>query len=65
MGLNQTRPCPCGSGKGSWWESDARGIPLCRVCEKCRVVRLASYRTDVLSDANYQADEPIEPEDYY
>ena len=20
---------------GSWWEHDARGIPLCRVCSDC------------------------------
>jgi hypothetical protein len=47
-------------GDGSWWEYDARGIELCRVCSKCRSVKLAQYRTEVLSDPNYIADEPIE-----
>jgi len=64
MSRYQIRPCPCGSGKDSWWENDARGIPLCRVCEKCEKEKLARYRPDVLSDSNYWADEPIEPEDY-
>ena len=64
MGLHETRPCPCGSGKDSWWESDARGIPLCRVCEKCKSERLAKYRPDVLTNSQYECDEPIEPEEY-
>lgn len=55
--------CPCGSGEESWWENDARGIPLARVCPKCRKARLAKYRPDVLTDSNYWADEPIEPEE--
>lgn len=58
------RPCPCGSGKESWWENDARGIPLARVCDDCRERKLARYRPDVLTDSNYWADEPIEAEDY-
>lgn len=49
----------------SWWEYDARGIPLCRVCDKCRKAKLSKYRPDVLSDSNYWADEPIEPEEVY
>jgi hypothetical protein len=48
----------------SWWEYDARGIPLCRVCDKCRDAQLRRYRRDVLVNSNYEADEPIEPEDY-
>lgn len=51
-------------GDGSWWVDDARGIPLCRVCEKCKDEKLAKYRPEVLDDSNYEADEPIEPEDY-
>lgn len=58
------RPCPCGSGLDSWWEHDARGIPLARVCEKCRDETLKKYRPDVLSNPHYEADEPIEPEEY-
>lgn len=56
-------PCICGSGKPSWPESDARGIPLGRVCEDCMEEKLGSYRPEVLEDPNYEADEPIEPED--
>lgn len=44
----------------SWWEYDARGIALARVCKHCRAEKLAKYRPEVLSDPNYHADEPIE-----
>jgi hypothetical protein len=54
------RPCPCGSGKQSWWENDARGIPLCRVCDKCRKEKLSRFRPDVLTDPRYWTDEPVE-----
>jgi len=47
----------------SWWEYDARGIPLCRVCDKCVEEKLRGYRQDVLVNPNYWADEAIEPED--
>jgi hypothetical protein len=57
-----SRPCPCGSGQDSWWEYDARGIPVGRVCAACRKEKLGRFRSDVLSDPNYEADEPIEEE---
>jgi hypothetical protein len=44
--------------------NDARGIPLCRVCDKCIKEKEKHYRLDVLTDPNYYHDEPIEPEDY-
>jgi len=47
-------------GDGSWWERDARGIPLCRVCEGCRDEKLSHYRPEVLTDSFYDADEPID-----
>lgn len=47
---------------GSWWEHDARGIPLARVCEKCMEEKLSVYRPEVLKDSNYYADEPIDGE---
>ena len=56
------RVCPCGSGKASWWERDARGIPLCRVCPDCKKEKLAKFRPAVLANSNYWADEPIEEE---
>ena len=49
-------------GQDSWWEYDARGIELCKVCDKCRAAKLAQFRPDVLSDPQYWADEDIEPE---
>lgn len=48
----------------SWWEHDARGIPLARVCEHCVEAKLATYRPDVLTNARYWADEAIEAEDW-
>ena len=58
-------PCaPHTKDDGSWWENDARGFPLARVCDRCRADKLAKFRPDVLTDGDYYADEPIEPEDY-
>lgn len=37
----RTRPCLCGSGLQAWWEHDARGMPLARVCVKCKDEKLA------------------------
>lgn len=50
-------------GDGSWWENDARGIPLARVCFGCRRQKLAGFRPEVLTNSNYEANEPIEPEE--
>lgn len=50
-------------GDGSWWENDARGIPLARVCSDCRDEKLLEFRSEVLTNANYETNEPIEPED--
>lgn len=56
------RTCDCGSGQESEWQSDARGIPLCRTCNVCHDRQMKRYRPEVLSDSNYECDEPIEPE---
>jgi hypothetical protein len=48
---------------GSWWANDARGIPLARVCAKCRAAKLSGYRPEVLTNPNYEADEAIEPDE--
>jgi len=64
MSIHSIRPCPCGSGKDSSWNDDARGIPLCRTCVDCHDKRMAGYRPEVLTNSNYQCDEAIEPEDY-
>lgn len=64
MGRYDVRPCPCGSGKDSTWQVDGRGIELCRMCEDCHEEKMRRYRPEVLTDSDYEADEPIEPEDY-
>lgn len=56
------RLCSCGSGLESHWQHDARGIELCRTCEKCHDEQMKRYRPDVLTDPNYWTDEPVEPE---
>lgn len=65
MPMSRYRACPCGSGLESSWENDARGIPLCRTCDKCHAEKMARYRPEVLTNSRYYADEAIEPEDYY
>lgn len=62
--MYKARLCPCGSNQESWWEHDARGIPLARVCSACKARKLKGYRPEVLTDPSYEADEVIEPEDY-
>jgi len=32
----------------SWWMNDARGIPLCRVCDACLEAARRTYRPEVL-----------------
>jgi hypothetical protein len=46
-----------------WPEHDARGIFLCYVCPECETEKLAKYRPEIFSNPNYEADEPIEPEE--
>ena len=50
---------------GLWMEDacDARGIYIAKVCDQCRDEKLPGYRPEVLTDPNYHADEPIEPEE--
>ena len=53
------------SGNYSWWEYDAHGIELERVCDDCMDAKLAKYRPEILSGYSQEdVDEPIEPEDY-
>lgn len=50
----------------SWWMNDAKGIPLCRVCDECEEAARREYKPEVLGDSgNYEdvVEEPIEPED--
>jgi len=51
------------SSEPSWWEHDAQGIPLCRVCHHCRDQKLSRYRPEILSGYDQSdVDEPIEPD---
>lgn len=68
--MNQTHQCLTGAGmpyesdEPSWWEHDARGIPLVRVCDQCKDRKLSRYRPEILSGYDQSdVDEPIEPED--
>ncbi|MCP4240284.1 MAG: hypothetical protein GY772_06945 [bacterium] len=55
--------CPCGSGRGYWWALDGRGIPLCRVCDRCKREKLAQFRPEILRPyAESDVDEDIEPD---
>ncbi len=46
---------------GSWWEYDAQGIPLCRVCDRCVNEKLSRYRPEILTGyTQADVDEPIE-----
>lgn len=60
-------PCEHGHPKGepTWWEYDAQGIELCKVCDRCRTAKLSRYRPEILEGyTQLDVDEPIEPEDY-
>ena len=54
--------CPCGSGAAGRLLSDARGIPVGYVCDKCEEAIRAKYRPDIFTDSNYWTDEQIEPD---
>jgi hypothetical protein len=57
------KKCLCGSGEDKEPHYDARGIFLTYACWRCEKEKLAGYRSDVLSDASYWADEAIEGDD--
>jgi hypothetical protein len=59
------RSCSCGSGLSSFWVKDGRGIPLARVCPKCRKQQLSKFRPEIVNKPYTQndVDEPIEPEE--
>lgn len=52
--------CPCGSGRPSQWQYDAKGIALFRTCTACHTRKMDSVREDVKTDPNYWTDEPVE-----
>lgn len=63
---NPTHHCKGGvrSEEPSWWQLDAQGIPLCRVCSTCRAEKLRGYRPEILTGyGQADVDEPIEPDE--
>jgi hypothetical protein len=46
----------------TWDEYDARGIYLTKVCDVCVAVKLKMFNNDVLTNPQYETDEPIEDE---
>jgi hypothetical protein len=45
----------------AWWEKDAQGIELCKVCDRCEAQKLARYNPWVLSGYDQgDLDESIE-----
>lgn len=57
--------CLCGSGRDGYELHDRRGIYAGIVCSACDKARIASYAPGIMNnDAEYDVDEPVEPEDY-
>jgi hypothetical protein len=54
------KPCACGSGLPRYDLTDARGIFCGFVCTKCEPARRKRYRPEIFTNAQYEADEPIE-----
>ena len=60
-GLSPYCACQAASREAQY---DARGIFLTYTCPKCKHSKLGGFRADVLTDAGYWADEPIEAEEW-
>jgi hypothetical protein len=58
--MARLQQCPCGSGEYPEAQHDARGIFLCYTCDKCEKEKLSHYRSEVLTDSQYDCDEQIE-----
>ena len=59
---NEDGTCGCGSGQQPDKVYDGYGIFLTYTCKKCNKEEMKKYRSDIMSC--YEADEPIDPEDY-
>ena len=47
----------------SWWEYDAQGIPLNRVCSVCVEAKLSTYRPEILRGYSQEdVNEDIDPD---
>lgn len=64
MGINDIRPCPCGSGKDSEWQTDGHGIALCRTCDDCHEKQMSRYNPKILGYYTQEdVDEQIEEDE--
>ena len=58
MSIHSVRPCPCGSGKDSYWQLDARGIPLRRTCDDAETLSVAMAESggalEILGNSSHQ-----------
>lgn len=54
-----------GVRQSTWIIYDARGIPCGRVCHLCEEKVRAKYRPEIFSNPNYEADEQIEPDEWF
>lgn len=63
--MSHPQVCPCGSGLYPSAQHDARGIFLFYACNKCEREKLKAVRPEVLTDPCYDADEPIDGDDWF
>jgi hypothetical protein len=63
--MYRIKECNCGSGLMRYPLSDARELFCAYVCKQCVAKVKAGYRPDIFDDADYDADEQIEPDDSY
>ncbi len=63
FGIRPARECNCGSGEIGYELTDARGIYVAFVCEKCEGEVKKGYRPEIFTDGSYPCDEQID-EDY-
>ena len=59
-GKPRAQLCSCGSGEYREAAYDARNIFITYVCSRCRKDKLKGYRTEVLTDPNYDHCEDID-----
>ncbi len=52
------------SGEYMYLLSDARGIPVANVCNKCEDEVKGRYRPDIFEDSQYWHDEPLYEDEY-
>ena len=57
--MNSTKKCDH-TREQSWWINDGYGIPLARVCAKCKTTALKEFRPDIMDAYDHQ--EPLDEE---